>query len=309
MRRPRFRQDARDRVLRNLPRNPAPGRPVRIAAADGAGAFGRDRAAAGRGIGRARGTGSAGRQADSAADRVALPAGPVRRGAHVTSTRWWRLVAGTAAGLLVVVALLVTALRIAIAYVPQNEQKLRTWIERQTHMKFEYSRLDARLRWYGPEVVLRDLRVLDADGSQALFATREGSVGLDLWNFLRTGQFVAGRVYVQHPRVTIVRLPDGRIRLLGLRERPADKPPFDFDRLPAGRVVIEDAIVVFRDLKTGRPPFELKELDVLLRRDRDFVVMEGGATLPSQLGRRADFEVRLKGTLDEREHLDARVEV
>ena len=78
----------------------------------------------------------------------------------MTSTRWWRLVAGTAAGLLVVVALLLTALRIAIAYVPHNEQKLRTWIERQTHMKFEYSRLDARLRWYGPEVVLRDLRVL-----------------------------------------------------------------------------------------------------------------------------------------------------
>lgn len=227
----------------------------------------------------------------------------------MTSTRWWRLVAGTAAGLLVVVALLVTALRIAIAYVPQNEQKLRTWIERQTHMKFEYSRLDARLRWYGPEVVLRNLRVLDADGSQALFATREGSVGLDLWNFLRTGQFVAGRVYVQQPRVTIVRLPDGRIRLLGLRERPADKPPFDFDRLPAGRVVIEDAIVVFRDLKTGRPPLELKELDVQLRRDHDFVVMEGSATLPAQLGQRADFEVRLKGTLDEREHLDARVEV
>ena len=81
----------------------------------------------------------------------------------MTSIRWWRLVAGTAAGLLVVVALLLTALRIAIAYVPHNEQKLRTWIERQTHMKFEYSRLDARLRWYGPEVVLRDLRVVERD--------------------------------------------------------------------------------------------------------------------------------------------------
>jgi len=227
----------------------------------------------------------------------------------VTSTRWWRLVAGTAAGLLVLVALLVTALRIAIAYVPHNEQKLRAWIERQTQMKLEYSRLDARLRWFGPEVVLRDLRVLDADGSQALFATREGSVGLDLWNFFRTGQFVAGRVHILQPRVTIVRLADGRIRLLGLRERPADKPPFDFDRLPAGRVVIEDAVVVFRDLKSGRAPLELTALDVQLRRDRDYVVLDGNARLPAELGRRIDFEVRLKGTLDEREHLDARIEI
>ncbi|MCX7055555.1 MAG: hypothetical protein NTU56_15395, partial [Proteobacteria bacterium] len=227
----------------------------------------------------------------------------------MTSSRWWRLVAGTAAGLLVVVALLLTALRIAIAYVPHNEQKLRTWIERQTHMKFEYSRLDARLRWYGPEVVLRDLRVVAEDGSQTLFATREGSIGLDLWNFLRTGQFVAGRVRILEPRVTIVRLADGRIRLLGLRERPADRPPFDFDRLPAGRVIIDDATVIYRDLKTGSAPLELTNLDVQLRRDRDFVVLEGSARLPDELGTQADFNVRLKGTLDEREHLDARVEI
>ena len=227
----------------------------------------------------------------------------------MTSTRWWRLVAGTAAGLLVVVALLLTALRVAIAYVPHNEQKLRTWIERQTQTKFEYSRLDARLRWYGPEVVLRDLRVVAEDGSQTLFATREGSIGLDLWNFFRTGQFVAGRVRILEPRVTIVRLADGRIRLLGLRERPADKPPFDFDRLPAGRIVIDDATVVYRDLKTGSEPLELTDLDVQLRRDRDAVVLEGSARLPEELGTRADFNVRLKGTLDEREHLDARVEV
>ena len=110
-------------------------------------------------------------QADPPADRGALPARPVRRGAHVIATRWWRLVAGTAAGLLVVVALLLTALRIAIAYVPHNEQKLRTWIERQTHMKFEYSRLDARLRWYGPEIVLRPMLVAAASPIAELKST------------------------------------------------------------------------------------------------------------------------------------------
>ena len=82
----------------------------------------------------------------------------------MTSTRWWRLVAGTAAGLLVVLALLVTALRIAIAYVPQNEQKLRTWIERQTQMQFEYSRLDARLRWRAAQkLTILELRVWKLD--------------------------------------------------------------------------------------------------------------------------------------------------
>jgi uncharacterized protein (TIGR02099 family) len=226
----------------------------------------------------------------------------------VTSARLWRIVAGAAAALLVGIALLLTALRIALAYVPQKEQKLRGWIERQTQMQIEYSGLDTRLRWYGPEVVLRDLRVLEPDGSQVMFATREGSVGLDLWNFFRTGQFVAGRVSIVGPRVTLVRLADGRIRLLGLRERPTEQPPFDFDRLPAGRVVVADAVVVFRDLKTGRAPIQLTRLEAVLRRDRDRVLLEGQAELPAALGTRAKFEISLKGSLDERERLDARVE-
>lgn len=225
------------------------------------------------------------------------------------STRAWRIFAGIAAGVLILAALVVTTLRIAIAYLPDHADRLRSWVERQTHMRIEYAALDARLRWYGPEVVLRNVRVLDEEGTQAMFVAREASVGLNLWNFFRTGQFVAGRVRLEGPRVTIVRLADGRVRLLGQAERPADRPPFDLDRLPAGRLEVADVTVVYRDLKTGRPPLELRDLRGELRRDRDYVVMEGSATLPQEFDSRAEFDVRLKGSLDEREHLDARVEL
>ena len=225
------------------------------------------------------------------------------------SARLWRIVAGSVAGIVVLGALLLTALRIALVYLPEHADKLRAWVERQTHMRIEYESLDARMRWYGPELVLRRVRMLEEDGTQALFTASEGSVGLDLWNFFRTGQFVAGRVHIADPSVTIVRLADGRIRLLGLGERPSDRPPFDFDRLPAGRLVIEGATVVYRDLMTGRPPLELRDLQAELRRDRDFVVMDGKAVLPESLGSTATFSARLKGSLDEREKLDARVEL
>ena len=244
-----------------------------------------------------------------AGDAAPAPAGARGGEGRTSAVRLWRIVAGTTAALLVVAALLITTLRIAIAYLPRHADKLRGWVERQTEMRLQYDQLDARLRWYGPEVVLQRVRVLDEDGAQTLFTAREGSVGLDLWNFFRTGQFVAGRVHLDGPRVTLVRLEDGRIRVLGLEERPADKPPFDFDRLPAGRVVIENASVVYRDLMTGRPPLELRNLEGELRRDRDFVRIEGHADLPDALGSTTEFAVRLKGSLDDRAHLVARVEV
>jgi len=220
-----------------------------------------------------------------------------------------RLAAGALAGLLVLAAIVLGALRLLVAQLPQNAARVQAWIEQQTRLRIEYRALDARLRWFGPEVVMRDLRVLDRDGTQALFAAREGAVGLDLWNLFRTGQLVAGRVRFVGPDITLVRLADGRIRLLGQRERPVDRPPFDLDRLPAGRVVVEDARITYRDLRSGAGPWTLEDLQLTLRRDRAYVTTEGSARLPAKLGGRMDFSGRLRGSLDEFDKLQARVEL
>lgn len=225
------------------------------------------------------------------------------------SARLWRLLAGIVAGTLILSAVMLGVLRLALALVPENAGRIQGWIEQQTNLRIEFAALDARLRWYGPEVVLTDVRVLDRDGTQALFETREGTVALDAWNLFRTGELVAGRVRFVAPSVTIVRLVDGRIRLLGQRERPEDRPPFDLDRLPAGRVEIEDATVTYRDLKTGSPPRTVQQLSLALTRERDHVNVTGSALLPASLGREAWFEGTLRGSLDTLDDLDARVEL
>jgi uncharacterized protein (TIGR02099 family) len=225
----------------------------------------------------------------------------------VTRTRAWRWLAGIAATLLLLGALGFVALRVAVAKVPEYADRIRTWVYVQTDMRLEFSELDARLRWFGPEVVLRNARVLDRDGREVAFETREGTVGLDLWNLFRTGELVAGRIRFIGPAVTIVRLPDGRIRLLGQRERPVDRPPFDLDRLPAGRIEVSDATVHFRDLKTGRGPWTLRDLELSLVRERDHVKARATAALPASLGDRLDVEARLTGSLGEPKSLDGRI--
>ena len=225
------------------------------------------------------------------------------------SARLWRIAGGLVAVLLILAALLLGALRLAVARVPEYAGRIQGWIERQTELKIEFTGLDARLRWYGPEIVLHGVRVLDRDGEQALFETREGTVALDAWNLFRTGELIAGRIRFIGPAVTVVRLADGRIRLLGQRERPADRPPFDLDRLPAGRVEIEDATVTYRDLKTGRGPWTLEKLSLALQRERDHVDATGSARLPASLGTELQFDGRLHGALDRFDELDARVEL
>jgi len=226
-----------------------------------------------------------------------------------STARIWRVLAGTFAGLLILAALVLGLLRFALALVPDNAVRIQGWIERQTNLRLEFAAIDARMRWWGPEVVLRDVRVLDRDADQALFETREASVALDAWSLFRTGELVAGRIRFVGPAVTVVRLPDGRIRLLGQRERPADRPVFDLDRLPAGRLDIVEATVRYEDRLTGRGPWQLGRVQLSLRRAQEAVDVTGSARLPAELGERIEFDGELRGSLERTAELDARLEV
>jgi uncharacterized protein (TIGR02099 family) len=219
------------------------------------------------------------------------------------------LLAGTLAGLLILAALLLGTLRLGLSQLPDAAPRIQGWIERQTGLRLEFETIDARMRWWGPEVVLRRVRVLDRDAAQSLFATREATVALDAWSLFRSGELVAGRLRFLHPEVTVVRLPDGRIRLLGQRERPSDRPLFDLERLPAGRLDIEDAVVHFEDRLGGGGPWRLDDVDLSLRRGRGAVDVEGRARLPESLGSQLEFRGRLRGPLDRLADLDARLEL
>ena len=225
------------------------------------------------------------------------------------SARLWRITAGAVAAALILAALLLGLLRLALVLVPGNAERAQAWIESETGLRLEFERVDARLRWFGPEIVLRHARVLDQDRTQVVFEADEGSVGLDLLNLFRTGELVAGRVRLANPRITLVRLADGRIRLLGQRDRPIEDSQFDLDRLPAGSVQIVGARVDYRDLKRGAGPWTLRDLDLELRRERRYVETSGSASLPSSLGGTVRFDGRLNGSLSALTELVARVDL
>jgi uncharacterized protein (TIGR02099 family) len=225
------------------------------------------------------------------------------------AARTWRVGAAVVAGLLIVAALALGALRLAIARVPENAARIQAWVEQQTDLRVEYDTIDARLRWFGPEIVLRNVRVLAREGSEAMLVAREGSVGLDLWSLFRTGELVAGRVRFSGPVLTVVRLADGSIRLLGQDERPLDRPPFDLDRLPAGWLVVADATVTYRDLAGDSAPLTFTDIQLDLRREHDSTAVAGSAGLPAALGRRIEFRGDLRGSLERLDELDAQLEL
>jgi len=63
------------------------------------------------------------------------------------AARAWRVGAAVIAGLLILAALALGALRLAIARVPDNAARIQAWVEQQTDLRIEYRSIDARLRF------------------------------------------------------------------------------------------------------------------------------------------------------------------
>lgn len=206
--------------------------------------------------------------------------------------------------LIVLVGLFIGAFQLAVSRVPEYRVQLQQWVNDKTGLVIEFSRIGARLRQYGPELVFYDATVRTADRTRVLATARRGSVGFDLWTSLRELRLTAGRFTLNSPEIALIRTRDGRIRLLGqsaLDDRQAAKP-IAVESLPVGQFHVRNAVVSFRDEITGRGPWSLSGISFTLARQSQLLELNGSASLPRTLGQSLEFSARVAGEL---EHVDS----
>lgn len=154
-------------------------------------------------------------------------------------------------------------------------------------------------RWLGlnPDLVLTDVRVLDAAGEPSFTLTRVESVlsWQTLWRLRPTLALLAFEAPVLHIR----REPDGRITVAGIAAEGEADPAFAEWVLAQKRIRIHDATLVWEDRLRGAPPLVLEDLQFALdnrgRRHRFGL----SAAPPELLAARLDIRGEIEGTLGE----------
>ncbi len=215
----------------------------------------------------------------------------------------WKWIAGTFAVLVILLGLGLGLFRIALEQVPDYRAQIQAFISEQSGLDIAFSSIDARWRFYGPELVFENAVVGAPNGGKTLVTARRGSVALDIWASLASGRLTTGRFWLDAPQLFLVRTAEGRIELVGQDELPERTQPFRFDELPTGRFSISDARITFRDLATGRGPWTFARVGLTLARGADSMRLEGTVELPSALGRQLEFSARSSGQLDDPEDL------
>lgn len=152
-------------------------------------------------------------------------------------------------------------------------------------------RIDAAWPGLRPTIKLRDVRIYDADGREAL---RLPSVeNIVAWRSLLTGELRLYSVAINGPRLAVRRDRAGALHVAGVPvgdARPREAGAFLAWLLAQHDIEIRDAEIEWRDELRGAPPLALSAVNVHLRGDGERHALGISARLPAELGEH--FEAR-----------------
>jgi uncharacterized protein (TIGR02099 family) len=192
-------------------------------------------------------------------------------------------------GLIGFVLLGMLTLKLALDRVPAYQDNIKAWVHSQTGLHIRFDHVAPSLRRYGPELYFDHLELRSKDDQRVLARAAGGRIGLDVWQLLRSGKFLAGRVRLDSPDIVIARLGPNEFALaseIELEGQRHDVTRLTLDDLPAGHVEIHDGRLTVQHWNAQLPELVLDRVDVDLVRESDRLAATMSARLPATLGGR-----------------------
>ncbi len=191
------------------------------------------------------------------------------------------------AGVLGLLVVGVLAVKFALDRVPAYQDELKSWVRSQTGFNVAFSHVEPTLRWYGPELYFDRLELRSRDGHRVLARAASGRIGADVTQLVRSGKWLAGRLELVAPDISIERLGPHSFALgaeLELNPQGDSKQPLTLDDLPAGTLTIRSGRVALLNWNASLPQLLLENVNMVIHRNNDALALRFGARLPAVLG-------------------------
>ena len=202
------------------------------------------------------------------------------------------------AALAALVLLLMLALKLVLDRAPQYQAEIKDWVHAQTGYHIGFARVSPAFRWYGPELYFARLELRSKDDQRVLARAAGGRVAADIWQLIRSGKLLAGRIEIESPNISIVRLGPKRFAIASEIESDQDAAAIStvrLDDLPAGRVVIRHAVVTMQNWSVALPQLIVQNLNLDGRRNGNDIALDFAASLPPLLGGTVAFSGHAHG--------------
>jgi uncharacterized protein (TIGR02099 family) len=217
----------------------------------------------------------------------------------MTIRKLGKVLAFSFGGLLLLVLLAMLGVKLALDRAPQYQAEIKEWLHAQTGFHIAFAHVSPAFRWYGPELYFERLELRSKDDQRVLARAAGGRVAADIWQLIRSGKLLAGRIEVDSPNIAVVRLGPTRFAIaseIELGDEDSSPGSLRLSDLPAGRLVIRHAVLSMENWNTQLPQLTLQGVDIDVRRDARELALAFSAQLPAVLGGSVSFEGHARGS-------------
>lgn len=194
----------------------------------------------------------------------------------------------SAATLIVLLAVLVGLFRLFLPRLPEYQEEIKGWAGEAIGMQVEFSGMNARWGFSGPELEFYDAELIRPDNQKRVVAADRVGIGVSVSSLVFDRAFVVDHVAIRDTSVEIRQLENGEWWLQGMA---LDEVPRAHaagpQRLGEIEIVGEGIDVQFLRPGDVRPRL-FRVPRVLLSIDENRVAVDGSVRLPADLGRQID---------------------
>jgi hypothetical protein len=180
-----------------------------------------------------------------------------------------RILLEVLAGLVAVVLLLLVAVKVTLDRAPRYQAEIKQWVHAQTGYHIGFEHVSPAFRWYGPELYFERFELRSKDDQRVLARAHGARIAADIWQLVRSGKLLAGRIEIDSPDITVARLGPDRFAVASEIELGGDNSSLgalNFDDLPAGNLLIRHAALTLQNWNTALPQLTLRDVNFNLRR-------------------------------------------
>ncbi len=211
-------------------------------------------------------------------------------------TAFWSLFAT----IVVTLALLLTAARALFPYVDDYRQEIEAWASEQFGQALSIGELDARWRYTYPEVIFRQVSLLDDQG-EVLSTLPELILRLDVAELLFNQQISFAHLSLALDKLTLQRDPQGKITLLEF-QAPTTSDPDESENtdqllewlLKQGSLNIRVADLAWID-QAAALDYHFQDVDFSLNNDGNHHQLSGMIQLPFAMGATLELAIDMVG--------------
>lgn len=223
-----------------------------------------------------------------------------RTGHHPWLRRLWRITAGSLAAVVIVVAIVIGLLRFSAPMVPAWRADAERMIAEAIGYPVRIGELDLQFEWLQPEIVFRDVALLEPESRQPLVTAAQLSVIIEASDLLHVTELRPHRIRILSPQTAITITEDEQVLVGGFALPEGESVGGDWRDLlelvlQRADIDIRDANIRFQYLSRDIEDWEIRDLDVSFSSDGESHAISINLLPPSLLGKAFELNVDANG--------------